>query len=91
MNKLAVLLTISIIALAAYSAEQISLQQTVYKFLYAMCGVVIYSIAIYWGLILYSRYVPKKVPFKFDKENSLSTPQTTDEAITFFIKKNKLR
>lgn len=90
LNKFIYIFIILLAALPAYSAEHISIKQTVLKFLYAMGGVAVSSVAIFAGLSLYNKYFAGRKA-NFNREDSLSTPQTSEDAVTFFIKKNKLR
>ncbi len=60
------------------------------KFGLAMGGVVLSSLIIYFGLTIYNKFFAKMVNLKYE-EDALKTPQTTDEAVRFFIHKNKLR
>ena len=91
LNKFIYIFIILLTVLPAYSAEHISIRQTAIKFLYAMGGVVLSSVVIFAGLSLYNKYFTGRSGLKFNKEDSLSTPQTVEDAISFFIKKNKLR
>ena len=60
------------------------------KFGFAMGGVVLSSLIIYFGLMIYNKYFVKMINLKYE-EDALKTPKTTDEAVRFFIHKNKLR
>lgn len=55
-----------------------------------MGGVALSSIIIYVGLTLYNKFfVTPKYPHS-PEEEILKTPKTKEEAINFFINKNKL-
>lgn len=82
---------ILITAVPAYSAPAVSVKQTAIKFLFAMGGVALSSFMIFAGLSIYNKFFVERRGMKFDKEDSLSTPNNIDDAVTFFIKKNKLR
>lgn len=82
---------ILITANPAFSAQAVGIKQTAVKFLITMGGVALSSFIIFAGLSIYNKFFAEKNFNKSDKDDSLSTPDNTDEAITFFIKKNKLR
>lgn len=67
----------------------ISIKQTAVKFLFAMGGVALSSFIIFAGLTVYNKIFVKKS--KADEDDDLSTPNSIDDAVVFFIKKNKLR
>ncbi len=67
-----------------------SVKQVAVKFLYAMGGVVLSSVIIFAGLTLYNRFFVSPKYTKND-DATLKTPDNTEDAISFFIKKNKLR
>lgn len=75
-------------AMPSYAAPTIN--QVALKFIYAMGGVVLSSVIIFAGLTLYNRFF---VTPKYTKNDdaTLKTPDNTEDAISFFIKKNKLR
>lgn len=78
-------------ALPGYTAMTPEIKATALKFVIAMVAVFLSSFIIFLGLSIYNKLFVEKKYIEFNKEDSLSTPTTTDEAITFFIKKNKLR
>lgn len=82
---------ILITAAPAYCAQAVSIKQTAIKFLLTMGGVALSSLIIFVGLSIYNKLFVEKSEVKFSKEDSLSTPSNIDDAVTFFIKKNKLR
>lgn len=60
------------------------------KFVWAMGGVILSSLVIFGGLTLYKKIFSVKLNYNQITENILKTPKTIDDAIIFFIKKNKL-
>lgn len=67
----------------------ISIKQTAIKFLFAMGGVALSSFIIFAGLTIYNKVFVKRA--KADEDDDLTTPDSIDDAVVFFIKKNKLR
>ena len=64
---------------------------TIVKFLIAMGGVMLSSFVIYLGLTIYNKFFVDKSLFPDNgPDDILNTPKTVDEAVTFFIKRNKL-
>ena len=64
---------------------------TIAKFLIAMGGVMLSSFVIYLGLTIYNKFFVDKSLFpNNDPDDVLNTPKTVDEAVTLFIKRNKL-
>ncbi len=65
---------------------------TATKFIVTMGGVVISSIVIWAGLSIYNKIISKR---GFNKgtlnDDVLNTPKTVEDAVTFFIKRNKLK
>lgn len=80
-----------ITALPVFSAPTEEIKSTAIKFIFAMGGVALSSFIIFAGLTIYNKFFVERKNVKFDKEDSLSTPNNIDDAVTFFIKKNKLR
>lgn len=78
-------------ALPGFCAPEVSIKQAAVKFLLAMGGVVLSSVIIFAGLTVYNKFFVRRNNVSFDREDSLSTPNNTDDAIDFFIRKNKLR
>ncbi len=66
----------------------LGLSPTITKFLYAMGGVAISAILLIVFLTIYKKLFGKKS--SKPSVNSV-TPSSTEEAITFFINKNKLK
>lgn len=67
----------------------ISIKQTAVKFLFAMGGVALSSFLIFLGLSIYNKFFGNKN--YVEQDDSLSTPDSIQDAIIFFIKKNKLK
>ena len=78
-------------ALPGFCAPEVSIKQAAVKFLLAMGGVALSSIIIYAGLSIYNKFFVRHNNTTYDKEDSLSTPNSVDDAVNFFIRKNKLR
>ena len=78
-------------ALPGFCAPEVSIKQAAVKFLLAMGGVALSSIIIYAGLTIYNKFFVEHKSISFNKEDSLSTPDNVDDAVNFFIRKNKLR
>lgn len=65
--------------------------EAIIKFAIAMAGVMLSSFVIFVGLWIYNKFFVDKSLFpNNDKDDILNTPKTVDEAVTFFIKRNKL-
>ncbi len=65
--------------------------ETIIKFAIAMAGVMLSSFVIFAGLWIYNKFFVDKSLFpNNDKDDVLNTPKTVEEAVTFFIKRNKL-
>lgn len=60
------------------------------KFVIAMVGVMLASVVIWAGLAIYNKILLGKNPVSSDEE-ILKTPKTIDEAVKFFISKNRLK
>ena len=66
-------------------------QNTLIKFAITMCGVLLSCICIWAGLTIYNRFFVKTSTRRISPDDDiLKTPKTIEEAVTFFIKKNKL-
>lgn len=64
---------------------------TIVKFAFAMGGVVISSLVIFLGLTVYNRFFVKNPQYAASEDDILRTPKTVDDAVIFFLKKNRLR
>ncbi len=60
------------------------------KFIIAMVGVMLASIVIWAGLTVYNKILSDKNTDNTDDE-ILRTPKTVEDAVKFFISKNRLR
>lgn len=64
---------------------------TILKFLIAMGGVIFSSLIIFGCLKLYNKFrAGCKSIQNSDSDDALKTPKNMDDAVTFFIKRNKL-
>lgn len=75
-------------AFAAFSSD---IKEAVIKFVLAMGGVALSSFVLFAGLSIYNKFFVERKYIRFNNDDSLSTPNTIDDAVIFFIKKNKLR
>lgn len=74
------------------SKEPTGIAITATKFIVTMGAVFVSSIVIWLGLTIYNKFFVKGGKREgFEKEDILNTPKTVEEAVTFFIKKNKLK
>ncbi len=60
------------------------------KFAFAMGGVLLSALIIFLGLSIYKRLSGMNTNFNASETEILKTPKSTEEAIQFFIHKNKL-
>lgn len=75
----------------ALPSKEAGVQITVTKFIVTMGGVVLSSILIWAGLSVYNKFFVKNDGRRGSvNDDILNTPKTISEAVTFFIKKNKL-
>ena len=66
-------------------------KDTILKFIIAMAGVLLSSIIIFLGLTIYNKFFVNKNMFADNNSDDvLNTPKTVEEAVTFYIKRNKL-
>lgn len=66
-------------------------QDTLIKFTITMAGVVLSCVLIWGGLTIYNKFFVKTSTRRISPDDDiLKTPKTIEEAVTFFIKKNKL-
>ena len=89
-NLVLILVVAAVILITASPAfcAPISFKQTAVKFLFAMGGVALSSFLIFLGLSVYNKLFVKKP--KYDEDDNLSTPDSVEDSVIFFIKKNKL-
>lgn len=71
-------------------ARNTGISTAITKFALAMGGVVLSSVIIYIGLTLYNKFFVQVRRHSIEDE-ILRTPKSTEEAVRFFIQKNKLR
>ena len=75
----------------AEQAPDVAKHEAIIKFAIAMAGVMLSSFVIFAGLWIYNKFFVDKSLFpNNDKDDVLNTPKTVEEAVTFFIKRNKL-
>ena len=74
---------------AAYCAPA-ALKTTAIKFGLAMFGVLISSLVIFFGLTIYNRLRHNVISARTDETEILTTPRTKEQAIDFYIQKNRL-
>lgn len=92
-NKFILTITLLIFTANAGLCEQtrtVAVQDLMIKFIIAMVGVMLASFVIWAGLAVYNKILIKSNTTASDEE-ILKTPKTTEEAIRFFIQKNKLK
>ena len=70
-------------------ARNTGMSTAITKFALAMGGVVLSSVIIYIGLTLYNKFFVQVRRHSIEDE-ILKTPKTVDDAVKFFIQKNKL-
>lgn len=62
------------------------------RFLMAMCAIVVFTVVVYLGLLLYNKFFVSNHLKNMDLyKDSLETPSDTENAINTFISKNRLR
>ncbi len=67
------------------------IHNVIVKFAITMIGVILSSVVIWLGLLIYNKFFVKSSIRRISLEDDvLRTPKTIEEAVTFFIKKNKL-
>ena len=66
------------------------MHNAIIKFGLAMGGVALSSIIIFVGLTIYNKFFVSQIRPHSLEEEILKTPKTTEDAIKFFINKNKL-
>lgn len=92
-NKVFILFTILFLtANAGYcAARNAPMNDIIVKFILVMAGVVISSIIIFIGLTIYNKIISEKNSSLPYDEDVFKSPKSTNEAIQFFINKNRLR
>ncbi len=85
-------ITLILIADAGFctQARTVAIHDLMIKFIIAMVGVILASIVIWAGLTIYNKILAANNPSTVDDE-ILKTPKTVEEAVKFFISKNRLR
>lgn len=72
------------------TARNAVIHSAMIKFALAMAGVIISSIVIFAGLSIYNKFFVKSSNLS-PEEEIVKTPKTVEEAIKFFINKNRLK
>ncbi|MCI1274443.1 MAG: hypothetical protein LKG27_08465 [Clostridiaceae bacterium] len=72
------------------AAAPLTLRKTIIKFALSMGVVIVSAIVLYCILLIYKRIQNGKAAKMPQKRPTFETPQTTEEAVDFFINKNKL-
>lgn len=68
-----------------------NIHNTIIKFAFAMGGVILSSVLIFAGLTVYNKIFVKNPHYANSEDDVLKTPKTVDDAIVFFLKKNRLK
>lgn len=89
-NKIILLITILLSTNAGYTMPA-SAHEVMIKFSIAMIGVLASTVAIFVGLSIYNKIRNNLGINLSPEEEILKTPKTKDEAIKFFIRKNKIK
>ncbi len=72
--------------------EDTGISLTLTKFIITMVGVLLSSIVIWLGLTIYNKFfVKNRFKQASIEDDTMNTPKTIEEAVTFFIKKNRLK
>ena len=79
------------VAQTSASGNSVIFHAAVIKFLKAMGGVALSSVIIFLGLSVYNKFFVYPRLDENSEDDVLKTPHSTEEALTFFIKKNKLK
>lgn len=90
-NKIILTLFTVLLTANAGFCLPLSVKSTIIKFSFAMCGVVISSLLIFLGLTVYNKIHSGSKAELSAEEEVLKTPKSKDDAIKFFIRKNRLR
>lgn len=90
-NKFFITLLTTLLAENAGFTAPASVHNVVVKFSFAMLGVVISTIAILLGLSIYNRIRNQYNNTTTEDDEILKSPKTKDDAIRFYIRKNKLQ
>jgi hypothetical protein len=92
-NKIFSLLITLILTANAGFCEQtrtVAVHDIMIKFVIAMVGVIIASIVIWAGLAIYNKILLNNGTTSHE-EDALKSPKTIEDAVKFFITKNRLR
>lgn len=77
----------------AQTTAPTELKATIIKFIITMIGVIASSLVIWGGLTVYNKFFVMKKENLLPKPEGedLGTPKTVEDAVVFFIKRNKLK
>lgn len=75
----------------AVDEAQSGVSLTMSKFVVTMIGVIVSSIVIWGGLSVYNKFFVKYNSGNPPLRKTFNTPKNLEDAVTFFIKRNKLR
>lgn len=89
-NRLLILLTAILFTQNAVFCMPYTVKTTIIKFSLATGGVVLSSLLIFLGLTVYNNIRSNIVKELSPEEEVLKTPKTKEDAIKFFIRKNRL-
>lgn len=90
-NKIfSLVITLILTANAGFCTQTrtVAISDLMIKFVIAMVGVMLASIIIWAGLAVYNKILSNQKPAPAEEE-TLKTPKTIDEAVKFFISKNR--
>lgn len=75
------------------AAANAGLKPAIIKFIITMFGVIASSLVIWGGLTVYNKFFVMKTENLLPKPEGedLGTPKTVEDAVVFFIKRNKLK
>lgn len=93
-NKLYSLILIILLTINAgfcSQARTVAVNDLMIRFVIAMAGVLLASVAIWVGLAIYNKILVRGRKPLTPEEEALKTPKTIDEAVKFFISKNRLQ
>ena len=90
-NKVIVTCLLTVLTANAAYSMPLAFKTSIIKFSFAMAGVLVSSVIIYLGLTVYNKIRENSQAELSFEEEILKTPKTKDDAIRFYIKKNRLR
>ena len=90
-NKIKFLIICFVLSTGAASAAPISFKTAAVKFGWAMLGVLVSSLLLFLGLSLYNKIRNNLQTTVFQDEEITQTPKTKEQAVDFYINKNRLK